>query len=282
MTIGVRVGTSLPPGAARRVTSTAMARAELADVDRRVAVGADREQPRGLRRPAVARDRPATARRCAPGGGAFIPASASRALPSQTLSSPRRSLRRPRRPSRRASSRTGSRRRCSSVPTPRPSASSTAASARRAAGAGDRSRTRAPRATAAGRSAPAPEASSSSDSRAHDRHDAAADVRRRAELRHGAEQRVRDEAELGDLRRAVAALGDVVAVGLPLAVGQRAQDVAGGVLDAGAFVDAHGMTSRSPPSCARIFSRPRRMRPLTVPIGVSSIVAISVWVKPPK
>ena len=89
--------------------------------------------------------------------------------------------------------------------------------------------------------------------------------------------------ELGDLRRALLALRDVMAVGLGLGVGHRAQDVAGGVVDPGAFEEvAHGMTSRRPPSCARIFSRPRRMRPLIVPIGVSSIEAISVCVKPPK
>ena len=40
--------------------------------------------------------------------------------------------------------------------------------------------------------------------------------------------------------------------------------------------------SRSSPSAARSFSSPSRIRPLTVPSGVSSISAISVCVKPPK
>ena len=46
----------------------------------------------------------------------------------------------------------------------------------------------------------------------------------------------------------------------------------------GALIPAH-LRRRSRP---RIFSSPSRIRPLTVPIGVSSISAISVWVKPPK
>ena len=45
--------------------------------------------------------------------------------------------------------------------------------------------------------------------------------------------------------------------------------------------DAHGAASAGP-SCERIFASPRRMRPLTVPTGVSSIEAISDWLKPPK
>ena len=44
----------------------------------------------------------------------------------------------------------------------------------------------------------------------------------------------------------------------------------------------HPRLTCPPPSAWRIFSSPRRMRPLTVPTGVSSIVAISVCVKPPK
>ena len=105
---------------------------------------------------------------------------------------------------------------------------------------------------------------------ADDRHDAIADLRRRAELRHGAQQRVRDEAKLGHLALALDALRDVVAVGLGLGVGHGAEDVARGVVDPGALVEVHGMTSFRPPSWARIFFKPRRMRPLIVPIGVSS------------
>ncbi len=44
-------------------------------------------------------------------------------------------------------------------------------------------------------------------------------------------------------------------------------------------LDAHTAPSAS---CRRSLSSPRRMRPFTVPIGISSISAIWLWLKPPK
>ncbi len=44
---------------------------------------------------------------------------------------------------------------------------------------------------------------------------------------------------------------------------------------------AHAVASVTPARWARIFSMPSRIRPFTVPIGVSSMSAISDWLKPP-
>ena len=68
---------------------------------------------------------------------------------------------------------------------------------------------------------------------------------------------------------------------LVLVVGQRAQHVGARVV----ACRAQALMSSPPPGrrAGRAASRgPRRMRPFTVPMGVSSIDAISEWVKPPK
>ena len=97
-------------------------------------------------------------------------------------------------------------------------------------------------------------------------------------------QRVGHELKLGDLCAAARAGEKMLAVGL--GVLERAERVGGCVcavltLEVG-IARAHALTACQPPRCPRSFSRPRRMRPFTVPIGVSSIEAISTCVKPPK
>ena len=89
-----------------------------------------------------------------------------------------------------------------------------------------------------------------------------------------------------DLGRQVAHVGEVALEAVALVLGQRAEHVgAGGVgpVVVIAVRRAHVEPSRRLSRAAsRIFSSPSRMRPFTVPTGVSSISAISVWVKPPK
>ena len=133
---------------------------------------------------------------------------------------------------------------------------------------------------AAGSSARAPAAEQQLGLGAHDGHDAVAQLGRRVDLHRGQRQRVGRDLQVGDLAPAVRAGRQVRLEALVLVVGQRAQDVGARVVAPGA--GAHVIASARPPSWPRSFSRPRRMRPFTVPMGVSSIDAISEWVKPPK
>ena len=105
-------------------------------------------------------------------------------------------------------------------------------------------------------------------------------VRRRRDLLGGERQRVGRDLQPRDLRAAVLAAAQMLLEGGRLALVQRAEHP-------GARVDpvvaaAHVHASARPPSWPRIFSSPSRIRPFTVPIGVSSISAISDWLKPPK
>ena len=107
-----------------------------------------------------------------------------------------------------------------------------------------------------------------------------AQLGRRPDLHRGERQRVGRHLQVGDLAPALLAGRQVRLEALVLVVGQRAQDVGARVVAMRA--GAHDIASARPPSWPRSFSRPRRMRPFTVPMGVSSMEAISLWVKPPK
>ena len=86
-------------------------------------------------------------------------------------------------------------------------------------------------------------------------------------------------------RAAARAVGEVRLEALALVRLQRAEQVradgVGPLLVIGSE-RAHPRLTCPAPSAWRIFSSPSRMRPLTVPTGVSSISAISECVKPPK
>ncbi len=111
------------------------------------------------------------------------------------------------------------------------------------------------------------------------RHDPVLELGRRGDL-HGRErERVGDHLQLGDLAPADLTGLEVRREAPLLVLGQRAEDPGAGVVGVPA---AHANASASPLSSPRIFLSPRRMRPFTVPIGVSSIAAISLWLKPPK
>src|SRR5262249_39751988 len=119
---------------------------------------------------------------------------------------------------------------------------------------------------------------------------AVAQLRRRAALYHGGGQHVGDRLKGGYFLAAASALLQMRGERRGLLLGQRAQHVRGGVLAAAlvalaGILRAHPVPSAVPPSsprAARIFASPRRIRPLTVPIGAPSISAISIWERPPK
>ena len=92
-------------------------------------------------------------------------------------------------------------------------------------------------------------------------------------------------------RAATLAVAEVALERRRLSLAQRAERVGGEVvatLRAALSLAAHGSTPDGPSipirsaSVTLIFSRPRRMRPFTVPRGIPSISAISEWLKPPK
>ena len=84
-----------------------------------------------------------------------------------------------------------------------------------------------------------------------------------------------------ELRLALGAPDDVPLHHLRLELRQGAEQVGAEVLGVPLVVDrAHQATCG--PRVWRSFSSPSRMRPFTVPIGMPSISAICVWVKPPK
>ena len=107
----------------------------------------------------------------------------------------------------------------------------------------------------------------------------------RGQLLDRARQRVGRRAQALDLVAAVGALLHVELEGALLVVGERAeQEGARVVAEAGVVRAGHASSPGLKPSasCRRIFSRPSRMRPLTVPSGMPSISAIWLWLKPPK
>ena len=99
---------------------------------------------------------------------------------------------------------------------------------------------------------------------------------------HRARQRVGGHLEPVDLVAADRALDQVADEAGVLLVGQGAQHVRADVLLVHLVAFEAHAGSGSPTMVLRSFSRPRRMRPLTVPIGISSWSAIWLWEKPPK
>ncbi len=102
-------------------------------------------------------------------------------------------------------------------------------------------------------------------------------------MRDTGSQRVGDRLKPRHVCAAPSATVEVLAVAIDLLLLECREDIGSSLaaLLAVAVESAH-LNTASVSSRPRIFSKPRRIRPLTVPIGRSSIVAISVWVKPPK
>src|SRR6185369_13758296 len=99
--------------------------------------------------------------------------------------------------------------------------------------------------------------------------------------RRGHRQRRGGRAQVVDLLAAGRARRKV-GLELRALVGRHgAEHVRAGAVGPAIVVDRH-MATWPAPSCARIFCRPSRMRPLMVPTGVSSMSAISVSATPPK
>ena len=92
-------------------------------------------------------------------------------------------------------------------------------------------------------------------------------------------QRIGRRLQARELLLAFVAAREVALERLALEVVQRAEEVGADVVLM-ARVVAHATPSTV--SWRRIFSRPSRMRPFTVPTGWSSSFAISLWVNPPK
>ena len=114
----------------------------------------------------------------------------------------------------------------------------------------------------------------------HDRHQPALELGSRLGGRHRKRQDVGGDAQALDLVAAGRADVEVGGEAPRLVLVERAEHPRAGGVAQGVVV-THGAASAGP-SCERIFASPRRMRPLTVPTGVSSIEAISDWLKPPK
>ena len=96
-------------------------------------------------------------------------------------------------------------------------------------------------------------------------------------------QRLGGDAQLVDLGAAGRAGREVRLVAGALVVRQRAEDVGARRVLPALVIRSHVHASTAPcASASRIFFRPSRIRPFTVPTGDSSISAISTWVKPPK
>ena len=124
-----------------------------------------------------------------------------------------------------------------------------------------------------------------------DLHQAAAQLGRRIERRHGRGQHVDRRGQPADPLATGFAAGDVLGDPVRLALVERVEHV-GGEIVVPAYPRVEVRSLMSPPepisgviasaSCTLIFSRPSRIRPLTVPSGMPSISAISEWLKPPK
>ena len=120
------------------------------------------------------------------------------------------------------------------------------------------------------------------------------EARRRLELLDRARQQVHGRLQPSQLDAAGLALGEMTFQLGSLAFLQGTERVRGQVAAVAlvarglSWVVAHryapGTSSPGTPSArvALIFSRPRRIRPFTVPSGAPSISAISEWLKPPK
>ena len=118
-------------------------------------------------------------------------------------------------------------------------------------------------------------------------HDPLLEVRRGGQLRGRERERIGRHLQPGHLLAAGGTALEVDREALVLLLGERPEHVCGRVLAEGVVPvrsreRAHCSTSAGCASVDRIFARPRRMRPLTVPTGVSSSDAISTWVSPPK
>src|SRR6185436_1470805 len=100
-------------------------------------------------------------------------------------------------------------------------------------------------------------------------------------------ERRHDATELGEVGVGFRAIGEMLADGIHLLVGQGAQDVRGGEVADLVAGQPSGLAAW--PACighgdsiSRIASRPSRIRLFTVPSGVPVRSAISVCVSPPK
>ena len=97
---------------------------------------------------------------------------------------------------------------------------------------------------------------------------------RRLELLHGGRQRVRGRPQARELLLTLAAAAQVALERLALEIVQRTEEVRAHVV-----LMPHVIGHATPSTSSRlILSRPSRIRPLTVPSGSSSNVAISLWV----
>ena len=118
-----------------------------------------------------------------------------------------------------------------------------------------------------------------------DGHQPCLQLGRRLHAHHTQCQRVGGRLQGKDLGGTLGAVAEMLAVGLELVFRQGAEHVCRRVLRAplalaGIRGKAHRAASAGP-SWERSFCSPSRIRPLIVPIGVSSMVAISLWVNPP-
>ena len=134
---------------------------------------------------------------------------------------------------------------------------------------------------------------------AHDGHQPRAHLLGRLDTGHGDGERVGDLLQLGDFLTTGGARGEMLAVGVQLVLVERPEHVGAGVDAPLALARSIGLMKHlrdrlrahprdrsrrgrphestcAGPSARRIFCRPRRMRPLIVPIGVSSMLAISL------
>ncbi len=284
LSVAVRTGSEVgvvEPPTGSVLTSTVSTSFEVAGHRRRRRAVAARREERRRRLGRVARAAGARpCRSCPPGVGGRPLATSDRAVVADLELG--RGLRR-------SSTRTGScgcrrRRRTARAPTPRPTISSAQASAPSAARGQREQRRR--RTSGAAR---APARASGRLARGRQQRGLALDLGhdprlqrgRREHRRRRDRQRLDGDAQLVDLGAAGRAGLEVRLVAGALVVGQGVEHVgARGVFPA--LVIGPGHPTAPCASTSRIFFRPRRMRPFTVPTGASSISAISTCVKPPK
>ena len=114
--------------------------------------------------------------------------------------------------------------------------------------------------------------------RPHRLHQRLLELGRRHHGFDGPRQRLGHHPQLLDLAPAAGAAVEMALEHLSLELGQSAEKVGPHVLLVLLVVPAHAV---APAISLRIFSRPSRILPLTVPTGMSSISAICVCVKPP-
>ncbi len=115
-------------------------------------------------------------------------------------------------------------------------------------------------------------------------HDPGAQALGDPDTRHAEGEQVDHELQVGNLRPAGRALDQVHAEDLGLRLVERPQHVGRALRKPFTVQLVRARAHESAPSarsCVRIFCNPRRIRPLIVPTGVSSIAAISEWVSPP-